>query len=91
MPDSRKTGVSATWMMSATVSSAEPVLSMPNIGHVVDRQERERRNFGRASLVSFSQINVEPIERKRAAMPIILWLLGVPLSVVVVLWLVHVI
>ena len=31
MPDSRKTGVSATWIMWAIVSSAEPVLSMPNI------------------------------------------------------------
>jgi hypothetical protein len=30
MPDSKKTGVSATWMI--TVSRADPELSTPNIG-----------------------------------------------------------
>ena len=39
---------------------------------------------------SSTQINVEATERI-SAVPILLWLLGVPLSVVVVLWLVHVI
>ena len=52
-------------------------------------------DFGSAKLrlicgCSSTQINVEATERI-SAVPILLWLLGVPLSVVVVLWLVHVI
>jgi hypothetical protein len=46
------------------------------------------RNFHPFSFVPRTQINLFGM---RIAMPILLWLLGVPLSVVIVLWLVNVI
>src|SRR5438477_2008487 len=43
MPDSRKTGVTATWMMWATGSTADPPLSMPNISTTLGSRTAETR------------------------------------------------
>jgi len=46
IPDSRKTGVSATWMMWAIVSSADPVLSIPNIDRALSGDRRSEQADG---------------------------------------------